>query len=165
MSRRTLLALFALTAALAGCGVDPLVGTWRNTVPVGAQSIVSDMTFRANHTLDRSTTFAYPGDAPQYPGCTEVQRSPGAGWSTSASGSGTMTLTVTPPSPIVNTLERTGCTHPADNLVETPQNGSAMGMTASGTFTYTIAGDTLTWTPASTGMPADPTTFTRVMSL
>ena len=162
---RFLFVTLALT--LDGCaGADPLVGTWRNTLNVVGQDLVSDEVFAADHTLTTSTTYTYAANASMNGGCTEIHRSAGAHWADTTSGT-TMTLTITPAATPMNTVERSGCVHPPDNMAPTPQSDMTMGMTASDTYTYTLTNNnnTLTWTPVSTGMPADSTTFTRVMGL
>jgi hypothetical protein len=145
-SVETALPLLA-TLALAGCGGDPLVGTWRSTSfpggmrPEWITSYQSEITFNSNMTASGVTTTVYAASSPVHPGCTEIRRSTGSTWMTSTSGS-TMTLTIGGTS--TDTVERTGCVNASEN--QTPMTNTTTSESRISGLTYTIMGNVLTLT-------------------
>ena len=157
---RTLVLVATASLALTACAPDPIIGTWRNTVSVLGSDFISDFVFHDTNAFETVTTSTYPGDSTSYPGCVQVTRSSGGSWSTSRSGSDMVLALAPAPAPSV-TIERHGCQMSADNIPATQQDPSTAGMTANGTYTYSISGTQLSLTSTGNGMTST-TVFTRV---
>ncbi len=146
--RTALLAALALTLAAAGCGGDPLVGTWTThdypggSLPAGVASYEEDLTFSADQSLTVSFHLGVSKGAAMYGGCTETCELSGLRWA-NADQNGTLELVIS--GTATRTASRSGCASPDDDEASEPATGADCleGMPG-GELMYVIANGVLT---------------------